>query len=532
MEPSPEPPSLESMKGDTRHLNGEEDAGGREDSILVNGACSDQSSDSPPILEAIRTPEIRGRRSSSRLSKREVSSLLSYTQDLTGDGDGEDGDGSDTPVMPKLFRETRTRSESPAVRTRNNNSVSSRERHRPSPRSTRGRQGRNHVDESPVEFPATRSLRRRATASAGTPWPSPPSSYLTIDLTDDTEDTHGTPQSSSTPYARLAQDSQQGGMESPQVEADSGDGDSSEYQDGKEFGIGDLVWGKIKGFSWWPAMVVSWKATSKRQAMSGMRWVQWFGDGKFSEVSADKLVALGLFSQHFNLATFNKLVSYRKAMYHALERTRLEDAQLTTQPPLTTAPHPSASRQIAITTAKTEGMKIRAENKWLQMLPTTRAAWKMAVCLVAGKTPCPSTLSLRGGSVRHAGIASLSCFTCMMTMAISLTALCAARAESCCFAATRAAAGVSVWSAWRCWWAQAQRPRPSFRSPGAATCVSRSAVMASCGAGRTGTCACRPSSPVTRGLNTKPPSCTLPFPQPEGGPFESCHCLMASRQAT
>ncbi|XP_045218682.2 DNA (cytosine-5)-methyltransferase 3B isoform X3 [Macaca fascicularis] len=311
------------MKGDTRHLNGEEDAGGREDSILVNGACSDQSSDSPPILEAIRTPEIRGRRSSSRLSKREVSSLLSYTQDLTGDGDGEDGDGSDTPVMPKLFRETRTRSESPAVRTRNNNSVSSRERHRPSPRSTRGRQGRNHVDESPVEFPATRSLRRRATASAGTPCPSPASSYLTIDLTDDTEDTRVTPQSSSTPYARLAHDSQQEGMESPQVEADSGDGDSSEYQDGKEFGIGDLVWGKIKGFSWWPAMVVSWKATSKRQAMSGMRWVQWFGDGKFSEVSADKLVALGLFSQHFNLATFNKLVSYRKAMYHALEKARV-----------------------------------------------------------------------------------------------------------------------------------------------------------------------------------------------------------------
>lgn len=58
------------------------------------------------------------------------------------------------------------------------------------------------------------------------------------------------------------------------------------FQDGKEFGIGDLVWGKIKGFSWWPAMVVSWKATSKRQAMAGMRWVQWFGDGKFSEVSS------------------------------------------------------------------------------------------------------------------------------------------------------------------------------------------------------------------------------------------------------
>ncbi|NXS86097.1 DNM3B methyltransferase, partial [Erpornis zantholeuca] len=56
------------------------------------------------------------------------------------------------------------------------------------------------------------------------------------------------------------------------------------FQDGKEFGIGELVWGKIKGFSWWPAIVVSHRATAKRQAVSGMRWVQWFGDGKFSEV--------------------------------------------------------------------------------------------------------------------------------------------------------------------------------------------------------------------------------------------------------
>lgn len=279
----------ETMKGDTRQLNREEDASGREDSIIItNGGCSDQSSDSkdapsPPILEAISTPEIRGRRSSSRLSKREVSSLLSYTQDLTGDGDGEgdDGDGSDTPVMPRLFRETRTRSESPGVRTRNSNRASCRERYRPSLRSTRGRQGRNHVDESPVEFTVTRSLRRRATSSASSPWPSPGSPYLTIDLTDD----NVVPQSSSTPYTHLAQDSQQESLDSSQVDAEGRDTDGTEYQDGKEFGIGDLVWGKIKGFSWWPAMVVSWKATSKRQAMSGMRWVQWFGDGKFSEVS-------------------------------------------------------------------------------------------------------------------------------------------------------------------------------------------------------------------------------------------------------
>lgn len=31
-------------------------------------------------------------------------------------------------------------------------------------------------------------------------------------------------------------------------------------------------------------MVVTWRATGKRQASNGMRWLQWFGDGKFSEV--------------------------------------------------------------------------------------------------------------------------------------------------------------------------------------------------------------------------------------------------------
>ncbi|XP_035302417.1 DNA (cytosine-5)-methyltransferase 3B isoform X3 [Cricetulus griseus] len=323
------------MKGDSRHLNEEEGASGCEECLIVNGNCSDQASDtkdapSPPVLEAmcteaVNTSESRGRRSSSRLSKREVSNLLSYTQDLAGDGDGdgeaEDGDGSDILLMPKLTRETketRSPSESPAVRTRNSNITSSLERQRASPRITRGRQGRHHVQEYPVEFPATRSRRRRASSSTSTPWSSPASPYPSIDLIEE-----GTPQRSSTPSTDWSQDSQQESMDATQLYAESKDGDSTEYQDDKEFGIGDLVWGKIKGFSWWPAMVVSWKATSKRQAMPGMRWVQWFGDGKFSEVSADKLVALGLFSQHFNLATFNKLVSYRKAMYHTLERARV-----------------------------------------------------------------------------------------------------------------------------------------------------------------------------------------------------------------
>ncbi|XP_077369774.1 DNA (cytosine-5)-methyltransferase 3B [Festucalex cinctus] len=92
-----------------------------------------------------------------------------------------------------------------------------------------------------------------------------------------------------------------------------------EYNDNKGFSVGELVWGKIKGFSWWPGMVVTWRATGKRQANHGMRWLQWFGDGKFSEVSADKLDSITAFAKFFNQASYTKLASYRRAIFQALE---------------------------------------------------------------------------------------------------------------------------------------------------------------------------------------------------------------------
>ncbi|KAM6925498.1 DNA (cytosine-5)-methyltransferase 3B-like isoform 2-T2 [Xenentodon cancila] len=92
-----------------------------------------------------------------------------------------------------------------------------------------------------------------------------------------------------------------------------------EYNDNKGFGIGELVWGKIKGFSWWPGIVVTWRATGKRQASHGMRWLQWFGDGKFSEVSADKLDSITAFSKFFSQVSYTKLASYRRAIFQAVE---------------------------------------------------------------------------------------------------------------------------------------------------------------------------------------------------------------------
>uniref|UniRef100_A0A8D3DH05 DNA (cytosine-5-)-methyltransferase n=1 Tax=Scophthalmus maximus TaxID=52904 RepID=A0A8D3DH05_SCOMX len=54
--------------------------------------------------------------------------------------------------------------------------------------------------------------------------------------------------------------------------------------DGRGFGIGTLVFGKLRGFSWWPGRIVSWWMSGRSRAADGTRWVMWFGDGKFSVV--------------------------------------------------------------------------------------------------------------------------------------------------------------------------------------------------------------------------------------------------------
>lgn len=76
-------------------------------------------------------------------------------------------------------------------------------------------------------------------------------------------------------------------------------------QDGRGFGIGELVWGKLRGFSWWPGRVVSWLMTGRSRAAEGTRWVMWFGDGKFSVVS---FFACNVCIQDENQVNFNRNV--------------------------------------------------------------------------------------------------------------------------------------------------------------------------------------------------------------------------------
>ncbi|KFW63480.1 DNA (cytosine-5)-methyltransferase 3B, partial [Pygoscelis adeliae] len=290
------------MKQDKSH--GRDEADCRAELILINGDCTDPANDTPTlVLEANGKPSapdagglgLPSLKNNKRVSKGDLSKedlswplALAGAQEVRPRGSaGWESSLRQKPPVRLIFQAGQTRHE---MKIKETNSV-----------------------ETLRDLPAPlRSSKRRLATSIP---------VTTIDLTE--EDSQDSSRSSSTLSGSSSQEGQNGSAELGTEEPESRDaGMVLEYQDGKEFGIGELVWGKIKGFSWWPAIVVSYRATAKRQAVSGMRWVQWFGDGKFSEVSADKLVGLMAFRQHFNSSTFNKLVSYRRAIYHALEVVR------------------------------------------------------------------------------------------------------------------------------------------------------------------------------------------------------------------
>ncbi|KAL6119361.1 uncharacterized protein ACO6RY_03947 [Pungitius sinensis] len=88
------------------------------------------------------------------------------------------------------------------------------------------------------------------------------------------------------------------------------------YQDGKGFPTGELVWGKVKGFSWWPGMVMPWKTKS---SPLGMRRVEWFGDGMFSESYTESLLTFRNFNKCFCKNSFASLPIYKEAIYQIIE---------------------------------------------------------------------------------------------------------------------------------------------------------------------------------------------------------------------
>ncbi|XP_058847009.1 uncharacterized protein LOC117422312 isoform X3 [Acipenser ruthenus] len=88
------------------------------------------------------------------------------------------------------------------------------------------------------------------------------------------------------------------------------------YTDGRGFRVGELVWGKVKGFSWWPGLVAGWP---HKQAPASMRRVEWFGDGMYSEIYTEMLLPFAAFSECFSNTSYADLPAYKDAIFQSLE---------------------------------------------------------------------------------------------------------------------------------------------------------------------------------------------------------------------
>ncbi|NXM87896.1 PWP2B protein, partial [Oenanthe oenanthe] len=88
-------------------------------------------------------------------------------------------------------------------------------------------------------------------------------------------------------------------------------------EDGRTVAVGDIVWGKIHGFPWWPARVLDINLSQKENGEPSWREakVSWFGSPTTSFLSVSKLSP---FSEFFKLR-FNrkKKGMYRKAIAEA-----------------------------------------------------------------------------------------------------------------------------------------------------------------------------------------------------------------------
>uniref|UniRef100_W5KJQ2 DNA (cytosine-5-)-methyltransferase n=1 Tax=Astyanax mexicanus TaxID=7994 RepID=W5KJQ2_ASTMX len=103
--------------------------------------------------------------------------------------------------------------------------------------------------------------------------------------------------------------------DNPKIVESTNDDSSSEL-DGKGFGVGELVWGKVKGFSWWPGLVVAWKSKNSPPLM---RRVEWFGDGMYSEIYTERLLPFAAIAKCFCNNSYASLPAYKDAIYQVLE---------------------------------------------------------------------------------------------------------------------------------------------------------------------------------------------------------------------
>ncbi|XP_035513007.1 uncharacterized protein LOC118324671 [Morone saxatilis] len=81
---------------------------------------------------------------------------------------------------------------------------------------------------------------------------------------------------------------------------------------------GELVWGKLDGFSFWPGIIIPRKVKNP-----GMKMVEWYGQRMSSQVAVETLKPFAAFAEHFCPKSFAILVTYRQAIFLSLQEAAL-----------------------------------------------------------------------------------------------------------------------------------------------------------------------------------------------------------------
>lgn len=95
----------------------------------------------------------------------------------------------------------------------------------------------------------------------------------------------------------------------------------------RNFNVGDLVWGQIRGFPSWPGKLVNEDEVKGHvKSEEGKLWVKWFGDHTFTQVEPEKLKTLseGLEAHHRARRKYRKGRKMNSHLENAIQEAMLE----------------------------------------------------------------------------------------------------------------------------------------------------------------------------------------------------------------
>ncbi|KAK2570266.1 DNA (cytosine-5)-methyltransferase 3A [Acropora cervicornis] len=92
---------------------------------------------------------------------------------------------------------------------------------------------------------------------------------------------------------------------------------TSDDENGATFVHGQLIWGRLKGYDWWPGLIVSHLEAQKAPPALSNHWIKWFGDNKLSLLPFQCLRPFSKFKESLIPSKMRGI--YKRAVFDSLE---------------------------------------------------------------------------------------------------------------------------------------------------------------------------------------------------------------------